>query len=132
MEELAAKLIDISLWNNNSGVYIDTTIDHHASFAFRTLNREDTIVAAEFYMFGVRMIFLPCPVDDPTVIVPASARHRPDGFAFRIGSDVKFIAFSWNHHCSPGGSETWIQLARGPLGRTEPPPVMHRGQSPRS
>jgi hypothetical protein len=115
MGELADKLIDVPLWSNNSGLYIDTVIDHTSPFAFRTINRDDIILGAEFYMFGVRMFFLPCPVDDPKVIVPASARHRPDGFAFRVGNAVKFIAFSWDHARAAFGEDTWIEVARGPL-----------------
>lgn len=112
--ELARKFLDVSLWNDNSGLYIDTKVERTNSFLFHSWNASDgMIVAAEFYMFGVRMIFLPWPVDDVTVIVPTSARHRPDGIAFRVGEETKFIGLSWNDKSGP--DQDWIQLTRGPL-----------------
>jgi hypothetical protein len=112
ISELAEKLLDVSRWDNNSGVYIDATplAGEQKPFGFGCVNRDNMIVAAEFHVFGIRMIFLPCPVDNPAVIIPATARHRPDGLAFRIIKHRKLVGFSWNHHRRPGGTEDWIEL----------------------
>jgi hypothetical protein len=118
--ELSEKILDISKWDNNSGVYIDSVplAREQKPFAFTCVYRDSLIVAAEFHMFGIRMIFLPCSVDDPTVIT-ASARHRPDGLAFRIGNHTKFIAFSWNHRRRPSGTEDWVRLDLAKLPEAE-------------
>jgi hypothetical protein len=126
--ELAEKTVDVSLWSGNAGLYVDSVpvVGEQAAFGLGSnIYRGDTIVAVEFHMFGVRMIFLPCSVDDTTAIVPASAHHRPDGVAFRTDRQRKVVAFSWNHHRTAGGQERFIELRIGP---PLPPHGMAKGE----
>ena len=116
VKELSEKTLDILKWTSNSGLYFDSIPIEGTQrpLAFGTGTHDNMIITAEFHMFGVRAILLPCPIDDPAVVVPPSARHRPDGIVFRVEGQRKFIAFSWNHHRRPSGPEDWIQLTLDP------------------